>query len=102
VRHVIEVLAALLDTGRSSEVVESDCRVAALRKTQRKLLVEAVETAHVRKNDDPDLSRLVRCREKRSKLVAVARFEDEVVVRDSRTCNRRNRRRRIELEAHGA
>ena len=48
VRHVLEVVVALLDTGGPSEVVEREGRVAAFREAERELLVEAIEPADVR------------------------------------------------------
>jgi len=44
------------------------------------LLVEAVEAAHVRKDDDPDPGRFVRCREEGGEAVPVAGLQHEVVV----------------------
>ena len=52
VRHVLEVVAALLCAGRASEVVERDRGVPALGEAQGELLVEAVEAADVREDHD--------------------------------------------------
>ena len=72
VRPVLEVVAALLDAGRAAEVVDRDGGVAALREAQRELLVEAVEPADVRQDDDAGARRLVGQRRERREARAVA------------------------------
>ena len=101
VRPVLEVLAALLDAGRAPEVVERERRVAALGEAQRQLLVEAVQPADVRKDHDARLRRLLGRRQEGCETVPVARLEHEVVVRDGRARDDRDRRRGVEVEAHG-
>ena len=101
VLHVLEVVGALLDAGRAPEVVERERRVAALGEAQGQFLVEAVEAPDVRQDHDARLGRLVRSRQERGELVAVPRLEDEVFMRDCRTGDDRDRRQRVELEAHG-
>ena len=100
VRHVLEVVAALLGAGRATEVIERDRSDPALREAQRKLLVEAVETAHVRQNHDTDLGSIVRDGGEGGEPVAITRFEHELVVRDGGAADRRDRRNGVELEAH--
>ena len=110
VRHVVEVVVALLDAGRAAEVVERDRGDAALGEAQRELLVEAVEAADVGEDHDARRRRLVRDRAERREPVAVGRLEHEVVVRDGGAGDRagsaaRSRRRstwRGELTGGGA
>jgi hypothetical protein len=102
VRHVLEVVPALLYAGGAAEVVDRDRRHAALGEAERELLVEAVQPANVRQDDDAAVARLVRRREERGEACPVRRLEHEVVVRDGRARDRRDRRERIELEAHRA
>lgn len=101
-RHVLEVVASLLDACRSSEVVERDSRIAALREAERELLVEAVEAADVGKDDDPRGGRFVRRGPKRGEAVPVQCREHELVVRDRGPGNDGNRRQGVGVEAHEA
>src|SRR5439155_16335949 len=101
VRHVLELVAALAHAGRAAEVVECPGREAALGKSKRELLVEAVETPDVRHYDDADVARLVRRGRERGEAVSVGGVEHEVAVGDGGSRDRRNRRRRVEVEAHG-
>ena len=54
VRHVLEVVVALLDAGGPSEVVEREGRVAAFCEAEREFLVEAIEPADVGQDHDAD------------------------------------------------
>ena len=101
VRPVLEVVAALLHSGRAAEVVERERRVAALREAQGQLLVEAVEAAHVRQDHDALRRGLLGSGQEGGEAVPVARLQHEVVVRDRRAGDDRDRRRGIEVEAHG-
>ena len=100
VRHVLEVVAPLLDAGGAAEVVECDRCIASLGKAQRELLVEAVEAADVREDDDADAARLVGQRRKGGEPVAVRRLELEILVRDGRAGDDGDRRERVVVEAH--
>jgi hypothetical protein len=97
---VVEVLAALADARRAAEVVERDRRVAALGEAERELLVEAVEPADVGEDRDADACWFIRGRHERGEAVAVAPLENEVVVGHRGTAEHRDRRRRVQLEAH--
>ena len=99
-RHVLEVVAALLGAGRATEVVERDRGIPPLREPKRELLVEAIEAADVGKDDDTDACRLLGRGDERREAVPVACLEDEVVVRDRGSGERRDRRRGVEVEAH--
>ena len=101
-RHVVEVVRPLAHPGRAPEIVDRDRRDPALRKPQRKLLVEPVEAADVREDDDAAPGRLLGRRREGGKAVAVGRFEDEILVADCAALDRRHGRQRVELEAHGA
>jgi hypothetical protein len=101
VRPAVEVVVPLLGAGGAAEVVERERRVAALRKAQGQLLVEAVQPADVREDHDSGVRHRVGSREEGCEAVAVPRLEHEVVVRDGRTGDHRDRRRGVELEAHG-
>ena len=98
--HVLEVVIALCGTGRAAEVIERHSRDPTLGKTQCQLLVEPVETAHVREDHDTDLAGLVWRRREGRKAVPVVRLEDDVLMRDSGAADCRNRRDGIKLEAH--
>src|SRR5262249_27542762 len=98
--HVLEVVATLLHAGRAPEEVERNRRVPALGEAERELLVEAVEAADVREDHDADAGFLLRRRLERCEAVPVGRLEHEVVVRDGRARDRRDRRHRVEVEAH--
>jgi hypothetical protein len=100
VRRVLEVVVALADAGRAAEVVDRDGRVAALREPQRELLVEAVEPADVREDDDARMRLAVGRRHERGELVPVGGAQDDVVVRDGRAGDDRDGRRRVGVEAH--
>ena len=102
VLHVLEVVAALRDAGGAAEVVDRDRDVAALGEAERELLVEVVEAAHVRQDHDARRRRPVGHRAKRSETIAVGRLERQVVVRDRRARDRRDRRLGVGLEAHAA
>ena len=98
-RPVVEVVVALLHTRGTPEVVDRDRRVPALAEPQCELLVEAKEPAYVREDHDPVLGGLVRgCKERRELVPSAG--QDEVVVRDSRAGDQRDRRLRVEVEAH--
>jgi len=101
VRRVLEVLVALLGTSGAPEVVEREGKVAALGEPKRQLLVEAVQPAHVRKDHHAGLRRLLGRRHEGCEPVAVARLQHEVLVRDRRAGDDRDRRQGVELEAHG-
>src|SRR5262249_46965099 len=76
--------------------------IASLREAQSKLLVETVEAADVRQDDDADSVRLVGRRLEGGEPIALCRLEDEVVVRDRRAGDPRDGRDRVELEAHAS
>ena len=99
----VEVVAALADAGRAAEVVDGDRRDAALGETQRKLLVEAVEAADVRQDHDAGVARLLGQRGEGREAVAVGRSRapGRSCV-DGAALDRRDRRHRVELEAHAA
>ena len=101
VRHVLEVVVALRHAGGAAEVVERDRGVPALGEPQRELFVEVVEAAHVREDHDAGGRRVFGRREERRELVAVGRRQHEVVVRDGRAGDPRDRRLGVEVEAHG-
>ncbi len=96
-----KVLPTLGNAGGAAEVVDRDRGVAELGEAERKLLVEAVEAAHVGKDHDADPGRLIRGRMESGKAVAVRRLELEIVVRDRSACDRGHRWHGVELEAHG-
>src|SRR4249919_1733552 len=100
--RVIEVVPALADTRRAAVEVDGDSRDAALGEAQRELFVEAVEATNVREDDDADVARLLGQRGEGCEAVAVLALELEVPVVDSPALDRRNRRNRVELEAHAA
>ena len=100
VRHVLEVVVALRRAGGAAEVVDRDRRVAALGEAKRELLVEAVEPAHVGQDHDPGRGRLVGRCEERGEFVAVGGGERQVVVRDCRARDGRDRRGGVDVEAH--
>jgi len=87
---------------RFAAPAERHGRDPTLGETQCQLLVEPVEAAHVREDDDADLAGLVRSRREGRKAVAVGRLEDEILVGDGGAANRRDRRNGVELEAHGS
>ncbi len=99
--HVLEVVIALCRTGRAAEVVERHGRDPTLGETQRQLLVEPVEAAHVREDDDTDLAGLVGSRREGREAVAVSGLENEILVGYGGASNRGDRRGGVELEAHG-
>ena len=101
VLHVLEVVAALLDAGRSPEVVERERRVAALGEAEGELLVEPVQPTDVGEDHDPGRGRLVRGRQERGEAVSVTRLQHQVIVRDGGAGDDGDRRDRVELEAHG-
>ena len=94
-------VVALRHTGGASEVVERDCGVAALGEAERELLVEAVQPADVGEDDDSDPRAVVRLRREGGEPRAVRRLEHDVLGAHRRTAgDRRDRRDRVELEAH--
>ena len=100
VRHVLEVVATLLGAGSPPEVVERERGIPALGEAQGELLVEAVEAADVREDDDADARGLLRrCHEMR-RTVPVERLENEIVVRDRSAGEGLDRWRGVEVEAH--
>src|SRR5581483_10643955 len=80
--HVRKVVVPLRHAGRAPEVVEGDRRVPALGEAERELLVEAVEAAYVREDDDADAARLVGRGGERREAVPVLRLQHEILVRD--------------------
>src|SRR5947207_6286035 len=99
VLRVVEVLATLVGAGGPTEVVERERRVTALGEAQRQLLVEAVETADIGQDHDAGVRRLLRRGQERGEAVAVAGLQHDVLVRDGRTGDDRDRRQRVEVEA---
>ena len=99
--HVVPVVVTLRNSGGAAEVVERDGGEATLREAEGDLLVEAVEAADVREDHDTDARRVIRCRGERREAVPVACVEDQVLVRDGGAPDDRDRRDRVELEAHG-
>ena len=87
-----KVLPALCDARGAAEVIDRDRAVATLGEAQSELFVEAVETAHVREDDDADVRRLVGRRVERREARAVGRLELEVLVRDGGAGDHGNRR----------
>ena len=102
VLRVLEVVAALAHSRGAAEVVDRNRRITTFREAQRELLVEAVEPADVRQDDDADRARLVRQRRERRELRAVGRPQRDVLVRERAARDDGNRRERVELEAHQA
>ena len=100
-RHVFEVVGALLDSRGAAEVVERDRGDATLREAEGQFLVEAVEAANVRQDDDADTRAFLRRRGEGGEPVAVTRLEHDVLVRDGGSADDRDRRDGVELEAHG-
>ena len=92
VRHVLEAVVTLRCPRGAPEVVEGDGGHAALRKPQRELLVEAIQAADVREDDDADLRRLCRSRGESGEPVAVVRLQRQILVRDGRAADDRDRR----------
>ena len=97
---VLELVAALLGSGRPAEVVGRERRITALGEAQRQLLVEAVEATHVGEHHDADPRRLIGSREEGGEAVPVPGLQHEIVMRDSGPGDREDRRQGIELEAH--
>jgi hypothetical protein len=92
-RHVVPVVVALADAERAPEVVERDGCVSAFGEPECELLVEAVEPADVREDDDAGRARpAVRDCAERRELVAVLRVERQVLVRDGRAGDDGDRR----------
>jgi hypothetical protein len=102
VRRVVEVVVALPGTGGAAEVVDRDRRIPAFREPERELLVEAVQPADVREDDDARFRVAVGRREECGEVGAVGGPERQVVVRDGRARDDGNRRSGIEVEADGA
>src|SRR6185436_8583598 len=99
--HVVPVVVTLRNSGGATEVVERNGGEATLREAEGDLLVEAVEAADVRKDHDADGRRVFRRRGERGEAVPVTCVEDEILVRDGGAPDDRDRRNRVELEAHG-
>ena len=99
--HVREVVVALGDAGGATEVVERGRGDAAFGEAECELLVEAVQTANVGQDDDAIVRGRIGCCGERGEAVPVGRFQDEILVRDGRAGDGRDRRRGIEVEAHG-
>ena len=102
VLHVREVLVAFRDSGRPPEVVDRERRDAALGETKCELLVEAVEPADVREDDDAASARLSRPRGERREPVPVGGLDRKVFMFDCRSGDDGNRRRGFQLVAHTA
>jgi hypothetical protein len=81
VLRVREVVAALADAGSPAEVVDRDRLDPALPEAKRELLVEPVEAADVRKDDDTSPAALIRHGREGGEAVPVFGLEDEVLVR---------------------
>ena len=101
VLHVAPVVVTLRHSGGATEVVERNGGEATLRQAQGDLLVEAVEPADIREDHDADARRVIRRRGERGEAVPVTCVQDEVLVRDGGAPDDRDRRNRVELEAHG-
>ena len=104
-RHVVrvrEVLVALSDPGRAPEVVDRDGRDALLAEPEGELLVEVVQAADVGKDDDAAAGRRVGAGRERREPRPVGGLEHEVVVRDRRARDRRDRRAGVGVVTHGA
>ena len=99
--HVRELVVALGHAGGAAEVVEGDGGIATLAEAQGELLVEAVEPADVGEHDDADPAGLIGDGREGSEQRAVGCLEGEI-LRPHRCSARegRDRRQRIELEAH--
>src|SRR5439155_5337530 len=69
VRHVLELVVTPSDAGGAPEIVDRDGGEAALRKPERELLVEAIEAADIREDDDAHRGRLLRNGPERGKPV---------------------------------
>jgi hypothetical protein len=105
VLHVVEALVALPRSGRAAEVVDRDGVVAGFGEALGQLHVEAVETAHVGKDDHRRAARLRRLREGGRELRAVSRGQYEGLgggaARHTGQPGGQRRRPGVELEAHG-
>ena len=99
--HVVPVVVTLCHPGSAAEVVECNGGEATLSQTEGDLLVEAVEAADVREDHDTDGRRVLWHRCERGEAVPVTCVQDEVLVRDGGAPDDRDRRNRVELEAHG-
>jgi hypothetical protein len=97
-----EVVVALADAGRPPEVVDRDRVVAALGEAERQLLVEAVDAADVRQDHDSDAGGVIGRGGEGRQPRPVGGLEHEPVVRHGRSGDHRNRRQRVQLEAHAA
>ena len=78
--HVVEVVASLRYAGGAPEVIERNSSDAALGKSQRQLLVEAVEATHVREDHHADVSPFVRFRRESGEAVAVPCLQHKILV----------------------
>jgi hypothetical protein len=95
-----ELVVPLSDAGRAAEVVDRDRRDPPLGEAERQLLVEPVEAADIREDDDPGAARRLRKREERREPRPVARLELEVAMVDRRARDDRDGRLGVVLEAH--
>ena len=101
VLHVRELVVALVDARGATEVVESNRGIAALGEAKRELLVEAIEPADVRQDDDTHRPRLVRPGRERGEPGSVGGLEGGVFREDGGAAREDgDRRQRVELEAH--
>ena len=100
VLQVVEAVVALGDPGRAAEPVDRDGGVAALGEAQGELLVEAIQAADVRQDDDPDGRGVVRRRGEGREARSVGRAEHEFLMRDRGARDLGNGRQRVQLEAH--
>ena len=100
--HVLEVVSALLRPGRAPEVVDRNRGNAPLCEAEGELLVEAVEAADVGEDDHPFPAGLLRRCGERREPVSVGALEGEVAMLDRAALDRRDRRQRVQVEAHFA
>ena len=100
VGHVVEVLAALAHACRPPEVVDRYRRDSSLGEAERELFVEAIEPADVGQDDDAVAAWLFRLGREGGEPVSVGRLEGQVLMPDGAALDGRNRRQRVELEAH--
>ena len=99
--HVWELVTALADAGGAPEVVEGDCGVPPLGEAKRELLVEAVQAADVRQDDDADPRAVVKYGSEGGEARPVGCLERDVLGEDGRPAReRRDRRHGVEFEAH--
>jgi hypothetical protein len=97
---VTEVVAALPDARRAAEVVDRDGGDAALSEAERQFLLEPVQAADVRQDDNAGAGRPVGHGGERREPRPVAGLELELAVLDGGTHDDRDRRQGVALEAH--